>query len=189
LRSLIAHGRITSIGTEGARAIPGVHAIITAADVPRPIPTVNIRLQPMPSLVPFQQPVLAFEKVRYVGEPIAVVLADSAALAEDAAEVRTVECDRIVSQGVLCTAGDQRNVVRLARMGHRKVLVEPRAIFLQLLHERLFRRNLRTPVLEDDEDDVLDAADRERRHRHPLHLQRRELRAGARDTEQSGQGE
>ncbi len=49
----------------------------SAPDLPRPIPTVNIRLQPMPSLVPFHQPVLAETTVRYVGEPIAVVLADS----------------------------------------------------------------------------------------------------------------
>jgi carbon-monoxide dehydrogenase large subunit len=85
LRSPIAHGRINAIGTARARSIPGVHAVMTASDLPRPIPTVNIRLQPMPSLVPFHQPVLASEKVRYVGEPIAVVLADSMALAEDAA--------------------------------------------------------------------------------------------------------
>jgi carbon-monoxide dehydrogenase large subunit len=85
LRSPIAHGRIRAIDTKAALAIPGVHAVITAADLPQPLPTVNIRLQPMPSLVPFHQPVLAHEKVRYVGEPVAVVLAESTALAEDAA--------------------------------------------------------------------------------------------------------
>ena len=84
-RSPVAHGRIVAIDTTRARSLPGVHRIITAADLPRPLPTVNIRLQPMPSLVPFHQPVLASEKVRYVGEPVAVVLADSAARAEDAA--------------------------------------------------------------------------------------------------------
>src|SRR6195256_6062579 len=85
LRSPIAHGRIKSIDTRPALDLPGVHAVITAPDLPLPIPTVNIRLQPLPSLVPFHQPVLAHDKVRYVGEPIAVVLAESAALAEDAA--------------------------------------------------------------------------------------------------------
>jgi carbon-monoxide dehydrogenase large subunit len=85
LRSPIAHGRIEGIDFGAALRLPGVHAVITAADLPRPIPTVNIRLQPMPSLVPFHQPVLAHDKVRYVGEPIALVLADSAARAEDAA--------------------------------------------------------------------------------------------------------
>src|SRR6195256_1396086 len=85
LRSPIAHGRIKSIDTRPALDLPGVHAVITAPDLPLPIPTVNIRLQPLPSLVPFHQPVLAYDKVRYVGEPIAVVLAENAALAEDAA--------------------------------------------------------------------------------------------------------
>ncbi len=85
LRSPVAHGRILAIDTARALSLPGVHSIITAADLPRPFPTVNIRLQPMPSLVPFHQPVLAYEKVRYVGEPIAVVLASSPGRAEDAA--------------------------------------------------------------------------------------------------------
>jgi len=85
LRSPVAHGLLKAVGTQAARRMPGVYVVITAADLPRPIPTVNIRLQPMPSLVPFHQPVLAQEKVRYVGEPVAVVLAENAALAEDAA--------------------------------------------------------------------------------------------------------
>jgi carbon-monoxide dehydrogenase large subunit len=85
LRSPIAHGRLSAIRPHAALAMLGVHSVITAADLPRPIPAVNIRLQPMPSLLPFHQPVLASDKVRYVGEPVAVVLAASAALAEDAA--------------------------------------------------------------------------------------------------------
>src|SRR6266567_4753230 len=85
LRSPLAHGRIKSIDARPALDLPGVHSVITASDLPRPMPTVNIRLQPLPSLVPFHQPVLAHDKVRYVGEPIVVVLAESAALAEDAA--------------------------------------------------------------------------------------------------------
>ena len=84
LRSGIAHGRIKAVDSAAARHLPGVHTVITASDLPRPMPSVNIRLQPLPSLVPFHQPVLAHDKVRYVGEPVAVVLAESAALAEDA---------------------------------------------------------------------------------------------------------
>jgi carbon-monoxide dehydrogenase large subunit len=97
LRSPVAHGRIRSITGAPALAMAGVHAVITAADLPRPIPTVNIRLQPMPSLVPFQQPVLAYDKVRYVGEPIAVVLADSAARAEDAVRVIDLEIEPLAA--------------------------------------------------------------------------------------------
>jgi carbon-monoxide dehydrogenase large subunit len=93
LRSQIAHGRIRSVDTSPALRMPGVHSVITAADLGSPVPTVTIRLQPMPSLVPFQQPVMARGKVRYVGEPIALVLADSVANAEDAANAIEVEID------------------------------------------------------------------------------------------------
>ena len=85
LRSPIAHGRIRSWTIDRALKLPGVRAVVRASDLPRPLATVDIRLQPMPSLVPFHQPVLAQEIVRYTGEPLAVVLADSAAIAEDAA--------------------------------------------------------------------------------------------------------
>jgi aerobic carbon-monoxide dehydrogenase large subunit len=89
LRSPIAHGHIRSIDPAAALACPGVHAVITAADIGSPVPRIPIRLQPLPVLEPFHQPVIAYDKVRYVGEPIAVALAESAALAEDAlAEIR-----------------------------------------------------------------------------------------------------
>ena len=45
-----------------------------------------MRQELLPEFKPYQQPVIASDKVRYVGEPIAVVVADSAALAEDALE-------------------------------------------------------------------------------------------------------
>ena len=57
------------------------------------MPRVPIRLQPLPSLVPYHQPVIAEGKVRYVGEPIAVVLADSAAIAEDALDAIRVDIE------------------------------------------------------------------------------------------------
>src|SRR3989449_3241573 len=88
LRSTVAHGRIRSIAIAGARALPGVRGIFTAEDIAQSsngsVPTVPLRLAPVPELVPFEQPVIAHEKVRYVGEPVAVVVADSLALAEDA---------------------------------------------------------------------------------------------------------
>jgi carbon-monoxide dehydrogenase large subunit len=92
LRSAVAHGRIRGIDVQAALAIPGVHAIITAADVPSPIPTIPFR-RPNPTIAPFAQPVIASEKVRYVGEPIAFVLADSAEVAEDALQYITVDID------------------------------------------------------------------------------------------------
>ncbi len=86
LRSSVAHGRIVSIDVSAALKIPGVHAVITAKDMPPAPPIVPMRLQPLPEFKPFEQPVIAHDKVRYVGEPMAVVIADSVAIGEDALE-------------------------------------------------------------------------------------------------------
>jgi aerobic carbon-monoxide dehydrogenase large subunit len=86
LRSSVAHGRIASLDTSAALKCPGVHAVITAKDMPGGVPIIPMRLQPLPEFKPYEQPVLAHDKVRYVGEPVAVVLAESVALAEDALE-------------------------------------------------------------------------------------------------------
>src|SRR5262249_61053332 len=84
LRSSMAHGRIRSIDTAAARARPGVHAVITAAEIGAAIPTIPLRQGSSPAFKPFEQPVIAHDKVPYVGEPVAIVLAESAAPAEDA---------------------------------------------------------------------------------------------------------
>jgi aerobic carbon-monoxide dehydrogenase large subunit len=94
LRSAVAHGRIRRIDPRAALAIPGVHAVITAADVPAPIPKIPFR-RPNPTITPYAQPVIAFDRVRYVGEPIAFVLADSGEIAEDALQYVTVEIDTL----------------------------------------------------------------------------------------------
>ncbi len=93
LRSAVAHGRIRSIDVSRARSLPGVHSVITAADLGAPTPRVPMRLQPMPEFEAFGQPVMARDKVRYVGEALAMVLAESAGLAEDALSVIDVEID------------------------------------------------------------------------------------------------
>jgi carbon-monoxide dehydrogenase large subunit len=92
LRSGIAHGRIRSIDATAALKIVGVHAVITAQDIPGP-PVIPMRLQPLPEFKPFEQPVIAAGKVRYVGEPLAVVLADSAAVGEDALDHIAVDIE------------------------------------------------------------------------------------------------
>ncbi len=84
LRSAVAHGRIRAIDVSRAQKMPGVRAVITAADLGGSIPLVPMRLQPMPEFEAFGQPVMARDKVRYVGEALAMVLADSAGVAEDA---------------------------------------------------------------------------------------------------------
>jgi carbon-monoxide dehydrogenase large subunit len=90
VRSPVAHGRIRAIDTTAALAMPGVNGVLTAADIGRPIPTIPFR-RANPTIAPYAQPVIADETVRYVGEPLAVVLADAAELAEDAAAA--VACD------------------------------------------------------------------------------------------------
>jgi aerobic carbon-monoxide dehydrogenase large subunit len=110
LRSSTAHGRIRSIDTAAALAAPAVKAVITAADIGSPVPRIPLRLDPLPDLKRFEQPVIAEDKVRYVGEPIAVVLAESAAAAEDALETIQLDieslpaiahCDASVAGGVI----------------------------------------------------------------------------------------
>ncbi len=83
LRSPMAHGRIRSLDVAEALKVPGVHAIVTAADVGPDIPIIPFR-RPNTLAAAFRQPVIARDIVRYVGEPIAFVLADSAEEAEDA---------------------------------------------------------------------------------------------------------
>ncbi|MGH7090158.1 MAG: xanthine dehydrogenase family protein molybdopterin-binding subunit, partial [Stellaceae bacterium] len=93
LRSQVAHGRLRRIDARAALKLPGVHAILTAANLGPSVPTIPLRLQPMKELEPFHQPVIATDKVRYVGEPIAVVLAESAPEAEDALDHIEVAID------------------------------------------------------------------------------------------------
>jgi len=83
LRSPVAHGRIRAIDASAARAWPGVRAVITAAEI-GVVPTIPQRLDVLAQFSLYRQPVIADRKVRYVGEPVAVVVADSAALSEDA---------------------------------------------------------------------------------------------------------
>jgi carbon-monoxide dehydrogenase large subunit len=93
LRSSVAHGRVRSIDVAGARALPGVHSVITAKEIGNRVPRVPMRLQPLPDFEPFGQPVIAESKVRYVGEAIAVVLADSPGIAEDALDLVEVDIE------------------------------------------------------------------------------------------------
>jgi aerobic carbon-monoxide dehydrogenase large subunit len=104
LRSPVAHARIRAIDPTPTLAIGGVHAVITAVEIGA-VPRIPLRLQASPATEPFCQPVIARDRVRYVGEPIAVVLADSAALAEDGVEAIKLDvaelpvvADRYISQ-------------------------------------------------------------------------------------------
>jgi carbon-monoxide dehydrogenase large subunit len=86
VRSTVAHGTITSIDTSEAKGMPGVLAVLTAAD---------LGLEPMPSQFNpgVARTALASDKVRYVGEPIVAVVAETRVQATDAAEAVIVDYD------------------------------------------------------------------------------------------------
>lgn len=90
LRSPHAHARIHSINAAKARAIPGVAAIFTFGDLAAFAKPIPIRLYPLPGLEHFLQYPLASDRVRYVGDPVAVVVADNRYVAEDALDAMDV---------------------------------------------------------------------------------------------------
>ena len=94
LRSSVAHGKLKGIDTSEAKTLPGVHIVITSEDLGA-VPHIPVRLFPNPDMEPFRQPVLADGKVRFVGEPIVLVIADSAAIAEDALELISVDIEQL----------------------------------------------------------------------------------------------
>ena len=85
-RSPVACGMIVAVETGAARALPGVAAVWTAADVADVLP-IDFREGRIERLEPYRQPVLARDRVRYVGEPVAAVFAADPYVAEDAADL------------------------------------------------------------------------------------------------------
>jgi aerobic carbon-monoxide dehydrogenase large subunit len=92
VRSAHAHARIVSIDAGAALGLPGVTAVWTSADVAE-IPPIDFRLTRVEGLAPYRQPILARERVRYVGEPVAAVFATDSYVAEDAADLVAVEAE------------------------------------------------------------------------------------------------
>lgn len=92
VRSPVARGRIVSIDIAAARAMPGVRAVYTARDFAQL--DINLRsghlVEPPPSR---QVPVMAGDRVAYVGDPVALVVADDRYIAEDAAALVLVDYD------------------------------------------------------------------------------------------------
>src|SRR5580700_5082368 len=93
-RAAHAHGRIVAIDTAAARALPGVYAVWTAADIAA-VPPIDFREGSIPALDPYRQPVLAKARVRYVGDPVAAIFAADPYVAEDAADLVTVEIEEL----------------------------------------------------------------------------------------------
>jgi len=83
VRSPIAHALITGIDTSAATGLPGVVAVLTSADLPAPPEDGDATAEPL----------LAADRVRYVGEPVALVLTEGRYQGEDAAELVSVDYD------------------------------------------------------------------------------------------------
>ena len=111
LRSPVAHGRIRAIDATACLAMPGVVAVITAADIGAVVPRIPLRQEAHPSLLVFEQPVIACDKVRYVGEPVALVVADTRARAEDALEAIVLEIDELPAVSDRDTAGRNQTLL------------------------------------------------------------------------------
>ncbi len=93
-RSSRAHARITNIDAAAAMELPGVVGVLTAADMPG-LKTIPMRTGQIPGLERSQQTPIATDLVRYVGEPIAVVVARDRYVAEDALELTRVEYEEL----------------------------------------------------------------------------------------------
>jgi carbon-monoxide dehydrogenase large subunit len=94
LRSPVAHGLVAAVDASAALAITGVHAVITEKDIGT-VPRIPLRLLPLPGTERFLQPVISADRVRYVGEPVAVVLGESPALAEDGVGAITLDIEEL----------------------------------------------------------------------------------------------
>ena len=89
LRSPYAHARIMSIDTSQAEALPGVIAVMTGRDLPAADPYYGHALK--------DRPILAIDRVRFVGEPVVAVAADSPAIADEAVTLIDVEYEELSS--------------------------------------------------------------------------------------------
>ena len=88
-RSTVAHGRIKSVDVSAAKKVPGVYRVVTSEDVRKVIP------DPYYGPAFHDQPILAIDKVHYVGEPVAVVLAADPHIAEEAAQLIVADYEEL----------------------------------------------------------------------------------------------
>jgi aerobic carbon-monoxide dehydrogenase large subunit len=94
VRSTVAHAELASVDLSAVREVPGVVAAFTAEDLE--LGDIVAQLgRPLSEFVPTAMPVLARDKVRYVGEPIAIVVARDAYAAEDGLEAAKVSYDTL----------------------------------------------------------------------------------------------
>jgi len=88
-RSTVPHGRIVRIDTSAAAALPGVECVVTGEDIRKVMP------EPYYGPAFHDQPILALDKVRHVGEPVAAVIAADPHVAEQAAQLIEAEYEEL----------------------------------------------------------------------------------------------
>jgi len=156
VRSTYAHARIVSIDTAAARDMPGVLAVFTGADL------AAAGVKPLLAALPFKRPdgsplatplrqVMATDVARFVGEPIAAVVADTRANARAAADTVWADCEELpaVVDPVLATRGGAAlcdaapdNIAAVARHGNAKAVADAFAraahvVSVEVVNQRL----------------------------------------------------
>ena len=110
LRSPVAKGSFRILSTDAAKAAPGVHLVLTGADIAdlNPLRSGAMPRQPDGTKAPTRDiPILCRDRVQYVGDAVAFVVADTRALAQDAAELIEIEFDAEDAAPSAATALDE----------------------------------------------------------------------------------
>ena len=96
--------------------------VVTAADLPPDLPSIPCRIPCHGDMTPFLQHVLARDVVRYIGEPVAVVVAASRANAEDAAEQILIEWDPLAAVDDAASVTDAPKIHRAGNVASQLVV-------------------------------------------------------------------
>jgi carbon-monoxide dehydrogenase large subunit len=132
VRSTHAHAVLRSINAGAARAAPGVHAVLTAAELKARGLGAQRPTQPRkksdgsPAHVT-PQPLLAGDRVRFVGQPVAFVVADTLAQAKDAAELIEIDYDPLPA--VVCV-NQSGTIIPVTRRSFTRSAMPPRPMRL-----------------------------------------------------------
>jgi len=94
VRSPYAHAVLRRVEVAKALALPGIVGVWTGADI-ADLPPIDFRDPASEALRPYRQPILAQERLRYVGEPVAAVFAEDLYRAEDAADLVAIEAEEL----------------------------------------------------------------------------------------------
>jgi aerobic carbon-monoxide dehydrogenase large subunit len=124
VRSPFAHARITGIDVAEAATVAGVHAVVTSDDL-QPLLNPEAGSPGFFGPAPFVFTVLCSDKVRVVGDPVVMVIAESRYIAEDAAELVVVDYDPLPAVPDVATALDPSSHPIFEDLGHNRA-AEPR---------------------------------------------------------------